>query len=397
MSARPLAILLPTTSFPRHPHDAAGRFVLDLAVSLIARGHSIHVLAPEPAEDAVTALPPIPGLTVEHVPYARPRALERTFYEAGVLDNLRRSWAAWPGLASFPVALAARMRPHRGRFDAVLSHFAVPCAAVVRSALGDIPHVAVWHSADCFVASRVPGLARIAESWADQHLFVAAHWRELITSRWREPARAEVQSLGVDVPDVVVEKPRRGPLRLAMMSRLVPIKRVDLAIEAAARLGADATLRIAGEGPEASSLRALARRRGVAVEWLGAVDARGKAELFDWAEIALALSVATRRGREEGAPIGPAEAMARGTALVATDVPAHRALLAQGGGLLVPVTAIDTSAPDPGPVVAAVRRLGHDTALLAETRAAAHRSAHHRAHPRVAAAVEERLRAARAR
>src|SRR5690606_17912272 len=36
-----------TTSFPRHPSDGAGRFVLDLAVRLVERGHAIEVLAPE--------------------------------------------------------------------------------------------------------------------------------------------------------------------------------------------------------------------------------------------------------------------------------------------------------------------------------------------------------------
>ncbi|MGB5703604.1 MAG: hypothetical protein WBM48_12370, partial [Polyangiales bacterium] len=77
-----------TTGFPRFEGDHSGAFLLTLARGIVAHGHEVRVLTPEPA---VLHQPPRwPGIEVRWVPYARPRALQRTFYEAGAPDNLRR-------------------------------------------------------------------------------------------------------------------------------------------------------------------------------------------------------------------------------------------------------------------------------------------------------------------
>lgn len=59
----------------------------------------------------------------------------------------------------------------------------------------------------------------------------------------------------------------RGPVVLGVAARLYPVKGVALAVHAIAELksaGVDATLRVAGEGPELLPLRTLARRLGIA-------------------------------------------------------------------------------------------------------------------------------------
>jgi glycosyltransferase involved in cell wall biosynthesis len=58
------------------------------------------------------------------------------------------------------------------------------------------------------------------------------------------------------------------------VSRLTPLKRLDLLIEAAARMRAPCGVKIAGEGEELGHLRELARARGIEarVEFLGAID-----------------------------------------------------------------------------------------------------------------------------
>jgi glycosyltransferase involved in cell wall biosynthesis len=55
-----------------------------------------------------------------------------------------------------------------------------------------------------------------------------------------------------------------------IVSALVPYKRVDLAIDACARLGA--RLRVVGTGPEAPALARRAEAAGAAVEFLGSID-----------------------------------------------------------------------------------------------------------------------------
>jgi glycosyltransferase involved in cell wall biosynthesis len=58
------------------------------------------------------------------------------------------------------------------------------------------------------------------------------------------------------------------------VSRLTRLKRLDLLIEAAARMRAPCAVKIAGEGEELARLRALARERGIEarVEFLGPID-----------------------------------------------------------------------------------------------------------------------------
>jgi len=61
--------------------------------------------------------------------------------------------------------------------------------------------------------------------------------------------------------------PRARPFRAAMVCRLVARKRVDVAIEAAARAGID--LIVVGDGEERARLTRVARRRGAAVTFAG--------------------------------------------------------------------------------------------------------------------------------
>src|SRR5687768_12606658 len=93
-----------TTSFPRFEGGIAGQFVLGFARALAARGHELSVLAPEPHERLT--LPTWPGVRLRWLGYLRPRTLQRTFYGAGVPDNLRRDPRAWLGLLPFSAALA---------------------------------------------------------------------------------------------------------------------------------------------------------------------------------------------------------------------------------------------------------------------------------------------------
>jgi glycosyltransferase involved in cell wall biosynthesis len=382
-----MRIGLLTTSFPRSHGDIAGAFVLGFARTLVDCGHEVEVLAPEPGDTPGTPhdTPPTwPGVRVRWVPYLRPRALEQTFYGAGVPDNLQRDPRAWLGLAPFTVALlreATRAAPH---WDAVVSHWALPSALVAGAVRGRRPHLAVLHSADVHLLARLPLraqlAARIAAS-AHALLFASPALRDTFLGlldpvpRADAATRCHVSPMGITPPSRP-DTPRRT-LRHTLtldrftalsLGRLVPVKGVDDAVRATAML-ADTTLLVAGEGPERDALARLAARRGGDVRLLGLVTGEARDALFAAADAFVLASRVLGSGRTEGTPTALVEAMSAGLPVVATDVGGVGALLTHArNGLLVPPG-------DPSALAAALAHLRDDAALRRRLARAAKKTA----------------------
>ena len=102
------------------------------------------------------------------------------------------------------------------------------------------------------------------------------------------------------------------------LSRLVPYKRVDLAIEAANRLGQP--LIVAGDGPERGRLEAIA---GPTVTFLGEVSEEKAGELMETCGLMLFCA-------EEDFGIAPLEANAHGLPVVAFGRGASRETMNEG-------------------------------------------------------------------
>jgi len=341
---------MPTTSFPRHQRDSAGRFVLELAIRLVERGHSIEVLAPEPDDGVAPAMPA--GVSLGWVPYLRPRALQRTFYGGGVLDNLG-SPLAWPGVGTFPLALATALRQRAPHWDAVVSHWALPCG-LLASRTG-LPHAALVHSADAHLLSRLPLRDRWARSIASgAKLFASSQGtrRTLLCAFIGAPPVVEVLPMGSDEP--LVSERERAEARRALgvdglvvlsIARLVPVKRIEHVIDAIAALP-NATLVLAGEGPLRGELTA--RARDIAARFLGSVD---RVTLRRWlaaADVVVLASSPLADGRTEGAPVAISEALGAGIPVIASATGGVPDLVEDGvNGLLI----------TPGDVAALARAL----------------------------------------
>jgi glycosyltransferase involved in cell wall biosynthesis len=154
--------------------------------------------------------------------------------------------------------------------------------------------------------------------------------------------RAYGRTAAVVHPPVTAKpvRPRQGPRDDALLSlgRLVPYKRVDLAIEAANALGA--RLLVAGDGPERARLERLA---GPTVTFLGEVSEREAGELMERCRAMLFCG-------EEDFGIAPVEANAHGLPVIA---------LRRGGvaeSMRDGITAEFFDTPTVPAVVAAVRR-----------------------------------------
>lgn len=333
-----------TTSFPRYAHDIPGNFVLGFARALRSIGDEVEVLAPEPRE------PRSPlrerAISVRHVPYLRPRGLERTFYGAGVPDNLSRDPLAWLGLAPFCASLTCAAAARRSGWDAIVSHWALPCAISAGVVRGSRPHLAVLHSADVHLLTRLPGRKRLSAliaRGASSLWFVSDVQRQrffelLPVGALRPPS--VVCPMGIDdveLPGAAIfgaetrdEFRRRHQLHgfcVLLLGRLVPIKGFDIAIRAAA-MGGGVTLLVAGDGPERARWALLARQLGVSVRWLGEQRGHDKQR---WLHAADAFALPSRTlpsGRSEGLPCALLEALAAGLPSVASDLPGIREMAA---------------------------------------------------------------------
>ncbi len=390
-----MRIGLLTTSFPRHAEDVAGNFVLGFARALAARGHTIEVLAPEPAEP--TTLPRWPGIEVRWVPYMRPRRWACTFYGAGVPDNLRADARAWLGLAPFTGALALSARRRARNWDAVASHWALPSACAAAFARRGRPHLAVLHSADVHLLARLPARALWAATLArgaTTLAFVSEGHRDRFLGwlpcdlRSETARRAYVQPMGIEAPPRSIvdrETARRDfgmqGFTLVTLGRLVPVKGL---VEAARALAGVAGLEwwIGGDGPERAALERVARNSRAHIRVLGEVHGARKEALLHAADAFVLPSRALASGRTEGAPTALIEAMARGLPVIASNVGGIPELVrSEHSGLLF-------DPEDARALVHAVTRLRDDVDLRAALGVRARESAAHLAWERIAPRLE---------
>jgi phosphatidylinositol alpha-mannosyltransferase len=315
--------------------------VHDLAEALIRNGVEVQVLAPgddqEPVADYVT----IAGRSLP-VPYNG--SVARVLFGPRSASRVRR-WI------------------REGDFDVLHVHSPVtPSLGMMAcwSAIG--PIVATFHAA-------IDGRSRIMSggAWILQATLEKVRARIAVSE---EARRTVVQHLGgdavlvpngVDVARFVAARPRRewsGPGTLAFLGRVDESRKgLDVLLEALPAIAAEhpsTRLFVAGPG-ETDALRQLpddVRRR---VELLGRVSEEAKAELLSSVELYVAPHIG---GESFGIVL--LEAMAAGSPVLASDLPAFRDVLDGGrcGGLF--------STGDPVALAAAACALLADPARRAE-------------------------------
>lgn len=211
---------------------------------------------------------------------------------------------------------------------------------------------------------------------ADAIIAVAEATERSIRAKWHPSASTPITVVynGVDAPQPPPES--RPGLRVCSIARLAPEKRIDHALRALSVLRAEhpeATMTIAGDGPEGPALRALAADLGLhdAVAFVGHVDpvdvlaaSDVLVQLSIWENCSYSLLDALSHGLGVVATaVGGNPEILPGTALVAHDDAQAVAAAIEGQGLhppLRPTLAADwpTRAEMCAAIVAVYRRAG---------------------------------------
>ncbi|RYZ09523.1 MAG: glycosyltransferase [Myxococcales bacterium] len=316
MSEEPNAsIVVVTTSYPEHPGDAQGHFVA-AEVRRLAEHAAVTVLAPGRSRE----------------PLGRERVVSlgggSAFGFPGALTRLKQ--APWRAFAA--AGFVARAEAWLRRAPAptqLIAHFLLPCGVPLATgrARAATQLEIVVHGSDARLFAALP--ERAGKAWVARELvrarpqlrFVSSELRELVLGSLEPSQRSALSELcrvepcAVDVPTSLSRAEARDRLglprdaRLAVIvARLVPGKRVHVALEACERLPRLRVV-VVGEGPERSALS----RRFPGVTFVGHVE---RPRALTWVAAA---DVLVSASLSEGAPTVVREARALGTPVVCLE------------------------------------------------------------------------------
>lgn len=310
-------VLFLTHSFPRSEGDAAGSFILRLAVALRAEDINVRVVAPAAAD--VPASAEIEGVSVERFRYA-PRRFEKLAYTGNMASDVASSWSAKLALVGFLGSDFVHSVRTRRSFDpqVIHAHWWFP-NGVVGAWLGRLAHVPLvttLHGTDVRLARTVgvakPMFAHVLKQSAA--VTAVSHWL-------KDEAEAlvpGVQPIVAPMPvstDLFAPGQSRDGQRLLFVGRLMPQKGVDHLVHALASMKSAASLDIVGDGPSRASLEALAQQLGVSsrIRWHGQLSHSQLPALYQRAAAVVVPSV------DEGLGLVAVEALLCETPVVAFD------------------------------------------------------------------------------
>ena len=256
-----MVVVFVTHNYPRQAGDLPGAFLHPLAMALRDRGHDVRVVAP--ADQGAGGRDLLDGILVNRVRYSIPE-FENLAYE-GMMQQRARSASGFTALLGLLVALKAGAREEaRDAKEPVVfhGHWWFPGGFSLPGGRKDARLVTL-HGSDGrlldgrtgrWLGRRVLRRARVVTAVSPELAMLA----EQVSGR--KDVSAHVQPMPINS----AERPwSSGGGGAYVIARLVPQKRVELAIAAVGELansGEPVVLTIVGTGPELSKLEAQAAR-----------------------------------------------------------------------------------------------------------------------------------------
>ncbi len=326
-------VLLVTSCYPRNEQDNSGIFLRYLARYLAKKGLEIHILSPADAKLETTLFDQ--KVKVHRFRYL-PRRMQRLAYGSGILPNLRGNRWLILQLPFFAVGqLVALLYWCRKLHPQVIhAHWLLPqgLIAVAVGKLFAIPIITTAHGGDAFALQG--GITAHLKRWTIRH-----------TDCWTANSRATSCAIGqVTKPPVIipmgiettlfhpgVEADQRMQVTndthtILFVGRLVEKKGVCYLLDAFAHLSASrqstTRLYIIGDGILKRDLQSQARILGIdeQVEFLGNIPNQQLPACYCAADLFVAPSIQDKQGDTEGLGVILLEAMACGTAIIASAI-----------------------------------------------------------------------------
>jgi len=325
-----------TTSYPRGPDDGAGGFVRERVRMLRQQGHKVEIVAAGGAG----------GRTLDAGPPDQVTRIEAhgLFYAGGAPEALEdprpvRRLAAWCKALGFSSAMFSEVVRRRGQWNAVESHWLVPCGLLTSIALPGLPHRSHVHGGDLFLLRRLPFAGSLGRAFCrtrPELVFASAHLQNEFEALLGAPpeslgARCKVEAAPFarwlfharPSEERARLRTRLGFTRPTVLAagRLVPIKGFDVLIAAVAQLPASVRpdLVIAGDGPELHALALQARAVGACVRLVGILGQGELARTMAAADLFVHPCRSLPDGRSEGMPLVVREALACGLPVIASS------------------------------------------------------------------------------
>ena len=275
-----MRILFVTHNVPRFAGDAAGSFVLRLAVALQAAGAHVDVIAPGGA-----GLPPVERLervVIHRVRYGADDAMTLA-YDGTMAETVRASWGGKVALLRLLRAFRRAVRAQVATairagepYDVVHAHWWFPAGLSLWRAFrpGSPPVVITMHGSDVRLAQGIAPARRLMRS-----VLAAAAVRTAVSSWLADRAslvapgmRIHVEPMPVDTGSFVPSgATRQGIL---FVGRLNAQKGLATLLEAMALpILHGATLDVVGDGPDSAALHAQSDALNLddRVRWHGAL------------------------------------------------------------------------------------------------------------------------------
>ncbi|MGI8401464.1 MAG: glycosyltransferase [Gemmatimonadaceae bacterium] len=310
-------VLFLTHSFPRREGDAAGSFILRLAVALREEGVKVNVVAP--AAPGLPSSDEIEGIHVDRFRYA-PRKYEKLAYTGNMANDVASSWTAKFALVGFLGADFLHAVRARRIFvpEVIHAHWWFPSGVVGTwlSSLAHVPLVTTLHGTDVRLV-RAVGVAKPLFAHVLKHSAAVT-----TVSSW---LKSESEMLVPDVHPTVAPMPvatelfapggERDGNRLLFVGRFTEQKGLEHLLYTVAAMKVRATLDVVGDGPNREGLEQLSQQLGIAsrIQWHGQMKQSDLPRMYQRASAVVVPSV------DEGLGLVAVEALLCETPVVAFD------------------------------------------------------------------------------